>query len=181
MRKKSVLITSIILICLSILFILTLQIDKSFSVAAKNEIKVGTIDNLPNFNFKELNSNDFSSQDVDESKSLIVVLFNTTCEYCHDKIKKFIEHSSEFKDSQILFISSESAEEISAFRKQYEPEQSLNIRFLHGAFENVNNVFVSQSIPAIWIYNRNKKLVKKIDDIVPIKIIIKYTRAANAQ
>jgi|APTNR8051073442_1049403.scaffolds.fasta_scaffold03016_6 peroxiredoxin len=177
-KSKYTLLTFIASICIIISALVIREAKRASTSVSKAELKVENV--FPSFIFKELDGGILNSLDMGGQKSIMIVLFNTTCDYCHDKMTKLIEYSSEFDHSQILFISSESIEDISKFRDQYKSEK-LNIKFLHASFEEIQDSFPAKTIPAIWIYNRKKMLVKKIDDIVPMKIIVKYIRAANDQ
>ncbi len=178
-KNKYALLTIIASISIIICALVIREAKRASISVSKSELKVENI--FPSFIFKELDGGILNSLDIDNQKSIMIVLFNTTCDYCHDKMAKLIEYSSEFDHSLILFISSERIEEISKFRDQYKPEENLNIKFLHASFEQIQVSFPAKTIPAIWIYNRKKMLVKKIDDVVPMKIIVKYIRAANDQ
>lgn len=178
-KSKFTLIILIATICTIICTVVIREAEQTSLSTSNTELKVESI--LPTFVFKELDGEIFRSLDISDQRSFMIVLFNTTCDYCHDKMAKLIEYSSEFEHSQILFISSESIAEISKFKTQYKAENKLNIKFLHASFEQIQNSFPAKTIPAIWIYNQEGTLVKKIDDVVPMKIIIKYIRAANDQ
>jgi thioredoxin-related protein len=104
----------------------------------------------------------------------IIILFNTTCEHCQYEAKEIKKSISSFSQASILMISSEPIKTIKAFSEQYGLNNEASVSFTKINRENIFETFGSVSIPHIFIYNKDRKLIKEFKGETKIEAILKY-------
>lgn len=137
------------------------------------------VSELPEFSFTTLKDRVFTNKGLSNDKSLVVIYFNSGCEYCDEKAKQVAYYSKEFKNSIVLFISSEDKSAITKFTQKHKLAEYDNYIMLQSQNNGFYKAFGTDFIPAVLVFSSKGKLLVKIDDVVPIKTVIKYVRAAN--
>jgi thioredoxin-related protein len=135
--------------------------------------------NIPFFDFKTIGGESYTSEDVSTNTTLVIIHFNSECEYCDEKAQQIKKYFLEFRDSELLFVSSEEWIKLKAFASKHHLDEHSNVRILQAGEGEFNKLFNTTALPAILIYDNRGHLVIKIDDLVSIKTVIKYLRAAN--
>lgn len=136
---------------------------------------------LPSFEFYDSKGQRITANDLKGSYSYVLVYFNSTCSSCDDKARQITHYISEFKKSEIIFVSSESQEDINQFSFRHELNRYENIRILRAPEETFYQYFGSSFTPGIFIYDSNHNEIIKIEDIISIKTLIGFVRKANQQ
>lgn len=78
-----------------------------------------------------------------------------------------------------MFVSSEERAKIDAFASKHHLKEQASVKILQSGEGEFYKLFNTSALPSILIYDKQRQLVVKIDDLVPIKTVIKYLRAAN--
>lgn len=126
----------------------------------KNEV-AKTLQNIPEFSFKTLENTNFTNANLKPNVATIFIYFNSECDYCQHEAQSISDSIKEFKDVQLLFVSTEPIETIKTFAKTYKLINLQNTTFLYDSAHNFSNRFDANSIPFILIYNKDQELVKK--------------------
>lgn len=145
----------------------------------KSTIKRGELSKLPEFEFENTKGGNFSYWDIETDKSVLIIHFNPDCDFCDMEAKIILNYYEEFRNSEILMISKSSISSINEFAKKHELESFPNIQFLKYQEDQFDKIFGTHSVPAILIFDTHFKLLKKIEEGVTVKTLVKYTRAAN--
>ena len=141
----------------------------------KNEI-AKTLQTIPEFSFKTLNNQDFTNTNLLPNTPAIFVYFNSECDFCQHEAQSISENIEEFKDAQLLFVSTEQTETITEFAKTYNLHNQPNITFLNDSTHTFSTRFDASSIPYLLIYNKNKELVKKHKGQLKAETILKHIK-----
>lgn len=129
--------------------------------------------NFPIFSFETIGSN----ERVDWSKTgeaTVIIFVNSGCEHCQYEAKSIKQEISAFDGINILFISEESREKILAFSQENKLQNNKRIWWLKVNREDVYHTFGDHSVPHIWIYNKDGKLVKEFRGETKAEAILEW-------
>lgn len=105
---------------------------------------------------------------------IILIHFNSTCDHCQYEASSIHQSINRFRDSQLVFFSTESIKLIQNFSSKYKLNQYSNILFLKINPTDATKSLGKLHIPHIFIYNRSGKLVKEFKGEVKPESILKY-------
>lgn len=120
-----------------------------------------SIENIPEFSLKTLDTKDFTKINVKSKIPAVFIYFSTECDYCQHEAKNISENLDKFKDIQLIFVSTEAIETIKKFAASYNLLNQPNIIFLNDNTYSFTNRFDANHIPYILIYNSKQELLKK--------------------
>jgi thiol-disulfide isomerase/thioredoxin len=130
------------------------------------------VNELPHLAYNALDGTPTTTRDLPGGS--IIILFNTDCDHCQREAKVIQENLSAFTNYTLLFIASETAETIQKFAQEYQLVNQPNIRFGRAESVDVYLNFGSIPTPAIYIYSKERKLVKSFLGETPIDQILSY-------
>lgn len=151
----------------------------SYNVFKKNNEKTVTanrIKKIPQFSFTTLNGNIFTQTNLKKDTATIFIYFNSECDYCIHEAKSISKQLKLFKNTQLLFVSTEPIAQIQAFAKQYHLLNQPNITFLHDTDYTFSSRFNATSIPYLLIYDKNKTLLKTHKGQLLPKAIVSFIK-----
>jgi len=132
--------------------------------AEKQHIEISQITHIELIN---LNSN--MSSVFQSNKPVIVLYFNTSCQHCIDEINAIAGGIEEFNKVKLFLVSSESQDRITEFVSNFEIDKQCFFRDKTGELKHELNV---KSYPSIFIFSKEKKLIKQFKGAVSIEKII---------
>jgi peroxiredoxin len=130
------------------------------------------INELPYLSYQALTGDTVSTRTLPGSS--ILVLFNTECDHCQRQAKEISERMDAFKNYQMLFIAADSVHKIDSFSKTYNLANLPNVKFGRAEYQEVFMNFGSIPTPSVYIYSRERKLVKSFLGETPVEELIKY-------
>ncbi len=163
----------IILIVIAIALVSTLVVRLIYKVNQK-QIAVKTTKTLPDFKFKTLDNQDYSTSMLGPNKSVIFLYFNTECDHCQYEARELPRHIHEFANSTILMISAESMDKIKEFDATYQLSKNSFIKVLKDNDDTFYKIFSTKMTPSMFIYNQKGELVKQYQGEVKMDAIYKY-------
>jgi hypothetical protein len=166
MLKKSLLLAAFIVLFASALFLIYGIVEK---VAAKKLVQFKT-QTLPQARLFALDSSRFSFP----PSALAIIFFNSGCEHCQYEMKEINKKQSLFLNDELVLLSSEN---ISAIKKASEDFGFANMPNIHFAKindEDVFSAFGSVSVPHIFIYDKDHRLIKEFKGETKVEAIAKY-------
>jgi len=176
--KKGALLIIIIGITLLVSIVLyqftNLKLNKT-TVVASNTAKL----NIPLFEFTALNGSTFSKYNLDKNKATIIIYFDPECGLCERPAKICYKFQKIYKDTQVLFVSSNTVKKIQGYIKKFHLENIPNINFYTVDFNTFYKLFNGVDTPTYFIYNTKGKHIKTINDEVPLETLFRYTIAAQ--
>ena len=117
------------------------------------------IEVLPDVIFYSLDGTEVNLRDYNSENGTIILFFNMVCESCHYQIKELTQNSNQTNNYQILLITStNSAEEVERYCMKLNVFYVDNIEVLIDKDFKFEKTFPSSSTPAIYIYDRFRKL-----------------------
>lgn len=134
---------------------------------------------IPFFDFKVKGGKSYTSEDITPNTTLVIIHFNSECEYCDEKAQQINKYFLEFKNTELLFVSSEEWVKLDGFASKHHLDEHSNVKILQSRDGEFNKLFNTSALPSILIYDSSGHLVTKIDGLVNIKTVIKYLRAGN--
>jgi peroxiredoxin len=149
---------------------------KATEKAAPEKIELSE---LPEFEFENSKGGNYSYWDIETDKSVLIIHFSPKCDMCDMEAKIIFNYYTEFQNSEILMISKSNISSIKEFAKKHQLESFHNIQFLKYKEDQFYKIFGIQKVPSILIFDTHLKLLKKIEEGVTVKTLVKYTRAAN--
>ncbi len=179
--KKIIIITIIVSLFLTLFFVFQKGLETKVKYSTKTEKKNGgnISKKMPLFEFTTLKGKVFSKYNLAENKATIIVYFDPECNLCKKSGIVFSKFEKIHKNSNVLFVTSSSINKIKKYREDYNLKNVKNISFLQCKEEVFYDTFKELKTPTYLIYNIDKKLIKIINDDVPIKIILRYIKAAQ--
>lgn len=162
---------------LIIIFLLSLFAYLGRNVIAKMQHKndvAKTLETIQEFSFKTLQNVDFTNANLKTNAPTIFIYFNSECDFCQHEAQSISENILSFKDTQILFVSTENNEIIKEFANKYNLLNQPNIVFLHDNTRTFSTRFDANSIPFLLVYNKKQVLVKKHKGQLKAKALLKF-------
>ena len=137
---------------------------------------------LPAFNILSLDSNsEFNTYNIPEGRPTALMLFSPDCDHCKALTKEMLEHDSDLGDLQIYMVSFLSLPETRAFYQELRLDTMKRIVMVGKDYNFFFPTFYHAAfVPDIAFYNREKKLVKYLDEHIRIKDIIEAAREAGS-
>ena len=143
--------------------------------------KVNQTDNYTTFDvsailkFERLSKTAF----FDYNKSSLVIYFNPDCEHCQYEARAIRDSLHRFAQTNIILISDEPAARLESFGEKYDLLNRPNVHILYDANGDFKQLFGTNSVPSIFIYNQERELVKHFKGETKIEAILKYMDNKN--
>lgn len=129
------------------------------------------ISTIPSFRLERLAGDVFTENELAEGP-VVLDYFNSTCDFCRAKSKAIKLRIEEFRGIQLVFVSSEEKVIIEKFSEENGLNKYPNVVFLHDSNMAFSKAFGVTTIPATFIYSRDRKLIKEFKGAVKIESIL---------
>ena len=147
-----------------------------YQINAKIQHKKEVAENIktiPNFEYQNINGGNFTNENLKDATPTLLVYFNSECEFCNEETKMIKENIEKFNSVQLVFISFEKKEAITAFAKKYKLDTYDNVHFLCDSKITFATTFDVKSLPCLVLYDKDQKLIEKIKGQTKVEIILK--------
>jgi peroxiredoxin len=141
-------------------------------VKAKQRIEAN-LRQLPSFTAYKLDSTQLTITDLLPGQPTAIVFFNSQCDHCQYEAQELRKKYDAFAGVNLLLLSSENLDQIRAFSKRYSLDR-LQIAKLPA--EQMFATFGNISVPSIFIFNRDRYLVKKFNGETKAEALLKYLK-----
>lgn len=131
------------------------------------------IKTIPTFTYKTIDGKVFTNTDLKKNIPTVFLYFNSECEHCQNEAEQIRDNVEKFENVQLVFISFEEPKKILDFATKYKLLDYDKITFLCDSKVNFATTFDVNTLPAVVIYDKNKKLLEKIKGEVKIEKILK--------
>lgn len=158
--------------CLYFLVVLAF-IALIFSIVSKKLNKKELQSTFPSTHFYQLDSSLLVNSSITTEK-IVLIYFNSGCEHCQYEAKSIAENLTLFKNSTVLWFSSENITQIKDFANKYQLANQNQIIFLKANAQDLSKDFGSLSPPSVWIYDKDRSLIKFFKGETKIEAITKY-------
>lgn len=181
MNRKTIILSIVIILIISFGMIIRSQILKKENALKQTQDTEVELTSLPVFNFQDTLGNSFTNINLENNKPTIVVHFGNFCPYCHEEAKIISHYFEEFKNYQLLFVTKDEMENINIFMKKNKLIDKPNITVLRYENNEFKEAFGSKSLPCVFIFDKQKQLVKHFEGAVTARTLVKYTRYAKSK
>ncbi len=141
------------------------------NIKNKNQLQKN-IASILTFQFTNLQNNFFTNDSLTKSQPTLLLFFNTTCEHCQYETEQIIKNNASFSNSNVLFISRQSKNDIQLFDSTYQLSKYSFIKLLRDSTDYSYKIFGINSFPSSIVYNADGKLVKSFKGETKIEVII---------
>jgi len=162
----------VMLVALAISYLLYKTIIRINTKQALKE----AITSLPVFDFQTTDSISYTNANLLHYKYLVLVWFNTDCEHCQYEVQEFGKNPVSFSHTQILMVSGESLSDIRKFGKTYGVDTLGYLKLMNCDYQVFFNTFGTTSVPSLFIYSPEGKLLKQYNGETKFEAITKYLK-----
>jgi len=138
-----------------------------------NKNVANRIQKIPDFKLTTLSGTFFLKNDLPSQTKILFIYFNSNCDLCQVEAEEINKHIKLFRNTQIVFVSSQTNEEILDFAKKYKLLNHENVDVLCDIQDSFSDLFDVNSIPYCLIYDKNQQLIKKIEGATTVKSLLK--------
>ncbi len=167
MLKKSLLTIGAVSALAGLLFLVYLVIEK---IAEKKGLTI-KIQTLPKAPLVDLDSVAYT---IPSATSTCLIHFNSGCEHCQYELKEINREQKAFINARVILMSSEDIAIIKKTSIDFGLASIHNIHFVKINPEHVFDTFGPLSLPHIFIYGKDRKLVKEFKGETKVEAILKY-------
>ena len=107
----------------------------------------------------------------------ILVFFGTKCKRCEDEINGFYKNRSNLEDVRIILLSSESIENCTDFFVTHKLFELPNLYILRDTSGHIMRNSGISGVPATFLYDKDKRLVKRFEGEVKTETLLEYIEA----
>lgn len=117
----------------------------------------------------------FTENDALPGENLFIMLFNPTCEHCHEATAMFGKNDSLFKDGQLYLMAGPAMlPYLEYFGNTTGHKKHPVIRVGVDSTGFIEKTFNYQSLPELLIYDRDRRLVHTISSSIPVDSLLPY-------
>ena len=154
--------------------VLTLLIFLAFGIAAKLEGKKKTREKIQTLPRPILFKTDSTVFQFPIGSPLLLIYFNSECEYCQYELAEIRRNIQSFTNVEVVLISCEKISIIKDASKNFDVTNLPRMHFTKIASNDLFQAFGSLSLPHIFIYDKDNKLVKEFKGETKAEAILKY-------
>jgi len=115
---------------------------------------------LPQFTIMRLpDSTRFTREDLPRKKPSIIMLFSPDCEHCKHAMHDLLAKYDEWKNAELVLVSSLDFEYIRKFYDEYQLSKYPNIVIGRDGSFYLGSFYKIRSYPSLYVYDKKQKLV----------------------
>jgi len=128
---------------------------------------------LPDFTLSDIKGNSSSIHELAGDKPTLFIYFSSTCHLCQDELGEISKRIAEFEDYNLILTTVQPIEEMIAFVNKLGIKDKDYVHFLLDSKMEVASFYQIRSVPSIYCYNTDKKLVAEYVGITNIDLLLK--------
>lgn len=106
------------------------------------------------------------------SGKTMLIFFQPDCDHCQREAKQIHDHLQAFGEYEMYFISTAELDQLEQFSKDYHLADRPSVHFAHTELDYIVNSIGSISLPSVFIYSAQGKLMKQFNGEVDISRIL---------
>ncbi|OWK70100.1 peroxiredoxin [Pedobacter sp. AJM] len=169
MKKKIILAIGILAFCLAGL--LAFKILEKYN---NNKVIANQKQLLPAFQFYGQNLKKFSATQLQPDVPVCIFYYNADCEHCDYEAKEIRKHIRAFEKVQVVMVSTNMPEQTAQFINTHQLNNYAFITWLYDKEYNFYKWFGKSVTPSVYIYNKQRQLVKEYTGEVKVSAVLKY-------
>lgn len=129
---------------------------------------------IPDFTLYTMNGQVFTPKQLKNDSKILFLFFDATCPHCQYETQLISSHYKEFKNTAFYLVSMDKKPQIQQFVHTYGQalEGKNNVTLLADANRQFLEKFTPAQFPALYIYNKERKLLKYWDTPIGIDQIM---------
>ena len=129
---------------------------------------------IPDFTLYTMNDQVFTQKQLKKDSKILFLFFDATCPHCQYETQLISSHYKEFKNTAFYLVSMDKKSQIQKFVHTYGKalENKNNVTLLADANRQFIERFTPSQFPALYIYNKERKLLKYWDTPVSIDQVL---------
>lgn len=139
---------------------------------AEGEAHRKRISTLPSFKLERLGNGFFTDADLTANRPLILLYFNSTCEFCRAEAREIKNKIESFKEIQLVFVSTEEKIDIKNFAEENGLCENANVVFLQDTNMEFSRIFDVKSVPVTYLYNQHRQLMGEFKGAVNVASMV---------
>jgi len=88
-----------------------------------------------------------------------IIVFNSNCNLCIDEIEDIVDNIDEFKKVNFYLVSNQTTKELIEYNEDSEFLGLNNFTILQDKNQEIYKYFSNPTLPSIFFYDKNKKLI----------------------
>src|SRR5690554_4042868 len=130
------------------------------------------ISTIPSFCIERLQDGVFTEGDLAANRPLILMYFSSSCEFCRIEARQTKEKLGRFNAIQLVFVSTEEKADIENFAEVHGLSGHPNVVFLQDANMEFSKIFGTNTVPAAYLYDKDRRLIKEFRGAVGIESML---------
>jgi peroxiredoxin len=144
----------------------------SLVALSQNPARAQRVSQYPNMTLMAENGAVQNARDLPAGS--VIIIYFPDCDHCQREAAEISSHLTSFQKHSVWFVSTAALPEIQKFSTQYKLAGYANIHFVRTEMKDVISNFGGIPTPSVFIYSKDKQLVKAIKGETKIEEIIKY-------
>jgi len=136
---------------------------------------------MPKFLFIGLNNSIFDSDILDTDSCILLIFFNTHCDFCQFELKELEKRIPEFKNTEFVLVSAEPLDTLKKFNKQTDFYLYPNTGIYHCPYDTLQKYFGKLVSPTTFIYGTDRKLIRQFKGATCIDNMLNVVRQAQVE
>lgn len=145
-----------------------------YSIVEKVTAKKTIQNKIQTLSVARLFTMDSTQFQMTSARLILLVFFNSECEHCQYELSELKKNLSAFNAVSILLMSSENISTIKEAAQKFELAASPNTEFIKINRDDVFENFGSLSVPHLFLYGADRKLIKEFRGETKIEAILEY-------
>lgn len=157
------------------IIVISLLVFMGYKVVNKIQHKKQVAENIkqmPDFSFVSLNNTKFTNEHLAKKKPTLFIYFNSECGFCNHEAEMVRENIEPLQYIQVLFVSTEPIDQITAFATKFNLLNYAHISFLSDTENSFATTFDVNTIPCLILYDNENNLIEKIKGQVKIETVL---------
>lgn len=115
-----------------------------------------------------------------ENVPTFIIYFNTQCDFCSFEMEEIINHSSDFHNAQVLFVSAEKGKAaLDSLNAHFSLDFIGNMGIYQCPYWRLKKRFGEMGTPTVFLYNADRKLKKKFKGATRVSDMINELQSLN--
>jgi thioredoxin-related protein len=145
-----------------------------YSIVEKVYAKKSVQNKIQNLSVAQLFKMDSTQFQMTSGRPILLVFFNSQCEHCQYELTELKKNLSSFEAVSVLLMSSENIATIKEAAQKFELAASPNAEFVKINRDDVFDNYGSLSVPHLFLYGADRKLIKEFKGETKIEAILQY-------
>lgn len=137
-----------------------------------NDSKPANLGDLERLNLLSLDSSRFQITEGQLKQSVLLIVFNPTCEHCQAEAREIKANIEKLKDVTILMIASVQLKDIQDFSVQYGMSDLENVHFAYTSPLYGYQFFGGIQLPHLRLYDHELKMIKSFSGSTSVDHIV---------